>query len=329
MPQPFSRREIIRSLIIWIVVFLILFTTTLALYIKIYSKDLLSGILTSLFQRKVTIGSLEYLPPFGIDGYNIQIGSVGKVKKVRLLFNFDAILLKKIKVAALILEEPVLLFKKGDFLRVKNSMKNLAGKTGAGSAGPHSAISKKEKDSLEIQIVQLLIKNGRIDYSDETPPVPVKLYLENIDLRLKNYVLPARPVQTDFRFTVDLLSGDMPATQFHLEGIGWADVVRRDLNGRVRVAGKNNEPFLQAELISKNNDMLVRGTMDINRSLFNSKQAASPGLMSFNQVMAGTLSSIGVDVGANFVFKTKMDDFRIDNISFSGIVNSEDNPKNQ
>ena len=106
---------------------------------------------------------------------------------------------------------------------------------------------------------------------------------------------------------------------------GWIDLARRDLDGQVLVLEKGDRIGLNAHAVAKNNDLSVTGKV-LAKNLFSTEQKDKlEGKV--DDFVLSALSNIGVEIGADFSFKTKLDDFHIDEISFSGSVSTQDAPR--
>ena len=109
-----------------------------------------------------------------------------------------------------------------------------------------------------------------------------------------------------------------PAT--FVEASGWVDILKRDREAKIEVVEANGTVGLTADVVSKNNDMDVAGEIKMQNLLQGVDKEASSDESTVNDLVLNALSSAGVEIGANFAFKTEMDNFRVGQISFSGNV---------
>ena len=102
------------------------------------------------------------------------------------------------------------------------------------------------------------------------------------------------------------------------------DVAKRDMDGHIVITEPDGHVGLKGQFISRNNDMDVQGELTI-RDIFHGEaghQAKSQS-SNVNQLVMDSLSTMGLEIGARFHFKTKMDDFRVTAVSFEGNVSSK------
>ncbi len=95
------------------------------------------------------------------------------------------------------------------------------------------------------------------------------------------------------------------------------------MDGQLRILEKSGRAGLNARLVSKNNLMRVKGDLQLSRFLTSVKKETSRESKkseSVDKIIFGALSSLNVDIGAKFSFETKMDDFRLSKVAFSGNV---------
>ena len=76
---------------------------------------------------------------------------------------------------------------------------------------------------------------------------------------------------------------------------------------------------LSVKLASQDNDLNVNGKISI-RHVQPEKEQKKPPASSFEEFVFGTLQTSKVEIGADFSFKTKMDDIQFDSISFTGNI---------
>ncbi len=180
----------------------------------------------------------------------------------------------------------------------------------------------------KIDIQQWTVKNGRFQYAREFNGSDFSFQLEEISLEAGNLVLPLEPMRMPFHFWGRLVKEGNPLSGSKVDGSGWADFVTKDMEGRLQIVGVDGRAALTADVAAHNNDMTVQGDLKVSGlplgggSLGAGKDSA--GTSAVGNLISGVLSSMGVEIGAKFSFKTKMDDFQVSNISFSGQVAAED-----
>lgn len=183
----------------------------------------------------------------------------------------------------------------------------------------------------KVRIQQLAVRNGRFQYAQELNGSDFSFRLEEISLEAENIALPLEPMKTPFHFWGRFIKEGNPLSGSKVDGSGWADFVTKDMEGKLQIVGVDGRAALTADVASHNNDMTVQGDLKVSGlplgggSLGAGKDSA--GTSAVGNLISGVLSSMGVEIGAKFSFKTKMDDFQINDISFSGNVATSDLPK--
>ncbi|MBI5024807.1 MAG: hypothetical protein HZC18_07425 [Candidatus Omnitrophica bacterium] len=146
---------------------------------------------------------------------------------------------------------------------------------------------------------------------------PMRFRVEDIHLAAGELLIPLSPVHTNFKFDGHLAQERNPLSGSRVESSGWVDWVKKDMEGTLRVVDPSGHAGLTAQAVSRNNDMTVTGDLKMTSlpAVTRSTDAAA-----INELISGVLSAAGVEIGARFSFKTKMDDLQISNIAFSGKV---------
>lgn len=167
------------------------------------------------------------------------------------------------------------------------------------------------------RVSRLIIKGGTYSYAGRGES-PLRFRVEDIRLRADDLLVPLAPGRTNFKFSGRLVQQKNPLNGSRVEGSGWLDWVKRDMDGTLQVVDSSGHAGLNARAVSQNNDMTVTGSMKLTGLPSSASQSAEG--MAVNELITGVLSAAGVEIGAQFFFKTKMDDLQISNIAFSGKV---------
>ena len=164
------------------------------------------------------------------------------------------------------------------------------------------------------RVTQLVVNGGMYSYTGSGEN-PLRFRVDDIHLEAGDILIPMAPAHTNFKFEGRLAQEKNPLSGSRVESSGWVDWVKKDMEGTLQVVDPNGHAGLTAQAVSKNNDMTVTGDLKVTSlpSAAHSRNAAA-----VNDLIAGVLSAAGVEIGAKFSFKTKMDDLQISNISFSG-----------
>ncbi len=166
------------------------------------------------------------------------------------------------------------------------------------------------------RVTQLVVNGGTYSYVGRGEN-PLRFRVKDIHLEAGDILIPMASVHTNFKFWGRLSHEKDPLSGSRVESSGWVDWVKKDLEGTLQVVDPGGNAALTAQAVSKNNDMTVTGDLKVTSlpSVARSKNAAA-----VNDLISGVLSAAGVEIGAKFSFKTKMDDLQISNIAFSGKV---------
>ena len=166
------------------------------------------------------------------------------------------------------------------------------------------------------RVTQLIVNGGTYSYVGQGEN-PLRFRVENIRLEAGDILVPLASVHTNFQFWGRLAQEKNPLSGSRVESSGWVDWAKKDMEGTLQVVDPSGHAGLTAQAVAENNDMTVTGDL---------KMTSLPAVTQFgdatavNALISGVLSAAGVEIGAKFSFKTKMDDLQISNIAFSGKV---------
>lgn len=187
------------------------------------------------------------------------------------------------------------------------------------------------------RITRLVVNGGTYSYAGGGEN-PLRFRVEDIRLEAGDILIPPASVHTNFKFwgrlvqpagsppqgTSGLREEKNPLSGSRVESSGWVDWVKKDLEGTLQVVEPGGRAGLTARAVSQNNDMTVTGDLKMNSLPPGLTQKAGDKASAVSDVIFGALSSMGVEVGAQFSFKTRMDDLQISNVAFSGKVVADD-----
>ena len=327
--------SVIKRIILLLLVLTVILTVSLAWYVNRYGKDFFLTALRTSIDKQIEIEDISYKFPLSFQADNVRLSDKDsdfiKAQEVIVDFNLKDILRKRLNVSELILIKPEITIKKTENQKTADAPV---------AAAPAARVSPgpDKKNFFEVRFERLLIADGQIDYLNAAPenaaPVanPATETIENnikkfsfrlkhVRLEIKDLVLPLKPVQTSFDFS-GILAEDTPAlASSEVKGRGWVNWPTRDMRGDFYFADKNGQTAVTANVVSKDNDMTVEGKFNARNFKFGSGKKKDKASDVQNAVL-GTLSSMGFEIGAQFAFKTQMDNFKVDAISFSGMVQS-------
>jgi hypothetical protein len=166
------------------------------------------------------------------------------------------------------------------------------------------------------RVTRVIVNGGAYSYTGRGEN-PLRFRVEDIRLEAGDILIPLASVHTNFKFWGRLAQEKNPLSGSRVESFGWVDWVKKDMKGTLQVVDPSGHAGLTAQAVSENNDMTVTGDLKV-ASL--PSVAQSTDATAVNELISGVLSAAGVEIGAKFSFKTKMDDLQISNIAFSGKV---------
>jgi len=304
-------------------------------------KDVITTHLRASFNKNVHIRRLSWqwpltlrLSEFSFDGKNF-------VKDVQLTIGFSDLSREGIHIIKLNLIEPLVNLqrtKEGEVELDGFSFKGNEVKREASGVLPPSlqglesfdpALKRKERGlqwrnfiKSQLRIDQLVIQNGQINFTDLSSEKTSQVTLEGVQVIAKNVGLPLnRDINTPFSLKALLNTrGRWPVSEGVINSSGWINIKRKDMEVDLDVIKPDGDLGLTAKLVSRNNDMQVKGNINLNDLNAVIKSPPEESLSSFESFFWGALSSSGLRISTDFAFDTKMDDFRVHQVVLSGDV---------
>lgn len=326
--------KLLKRLLILFAIFLVLFFVSASVYVKFYGKSLIEEALRSSLNRAVVIEKMSYRFPLNLRAQNVRIAhsiegkqffraqdiiaqlSIGAIFQRRLIFNS----VKLIK--------PVIIIEKTETSQGSPPPIRRYGvvippeQSDPSDVNSISDISRDQNKNkqTEVLIKHLVLSQGRFEYANSSIDKDFSFAMEDVYLKAENLVFPAQSGQTNFNIVGRLIKEGNPLSGSSVEAHGWVDIVQRNMEARVEVVEADGSVGMTAEAVSKNNDMEVKGEIKFQNILMGVGKGDSSDASAVNNLISSALSSAGVEIGAQFSFKTKMDDFQPEQISFSGKV---------
>jgi hypothetical protein len=335
--------KLFRKFLIGLCILVILIFVAVSLCVKVYGKDLLQNVLNASIKKDVEIGDLQFQFPLGLCAFNVNVEGIIQAKEVRTQISFDSILAKKLNISYVAFIKPVVNIEKTkiikkEFMEVKEKTKPI------NPSQSKQADINNNNDTVEFNIKHLFVREGQIRYSndilrqgiadqeqvsgaeEESANNDFSFKLEDVQITAEDIIFPVRPSLTKFQISARLAEDDKPLAGSRVEGSGWINVAERDMDGKLKITEADGKAGLTANIISRNNHMTVQGDLRVSNFRIASLENKDPEASSLNNLIFGALSSMGVEIGAKFSFDTKMDDFQLSNISFSGDVERKSGP---
>jgi hypothetical protein len=200
---------------------------------------------------------------------------------------------------------------------------------GQGNDGPPENPQADRPASNQLVIHQLSVVDGQMMYYQNAPKADVlsplqdfSFELSDVQLKMQNLIVPFdRPAVTKFDLMARFFKEGLPISGSRVTSSGWVDWDRKDMEAEMAIIDLDGKAGLHAKAISRANDLEIKGKVDM-KDFLTELGGQSEGAADLEGFLLGTLASSGLDIAANFSFQTRMDDFQIDNIKFSGSVES-------
>jgi len=327
--------KILRRFILLFVVLLIFFFVGITLFVRVYGKNLIETALTGALKRNVVLEKASYHFPLSLRARGIHIaqslegGKFFEAQDIIAQVSFDAIYQKRLVFDSVVFVKPLIVIEK--IKKSEDTSDERIRRYGvvvppdnsdlsATDNVPDSKKNPSKNKQTEVSIKQLILKQGRFQYINSSIDKDFSFSMEDVHLKAKHLIFPLKAGRTNFNISGRLVKKGNPLSGSSVEGYGWVDIIQRDMEVKVEVIEADGSVGMIAEAVSRNNDMDVSGEVKFqNIFMGNSNQNPSDS-SAVNKLIFDALSSAGVKVGAKFSFKTKMDDFRPEQISFSGNV---------
>jgi len=327
--------KLLKRLFISLTILLVLFFISASVYVHFYGKKFIEEALQKSLNRNVTIENVSYQFPMNLRLGNVHISHWIEGKKffevqgIIAQLSIDAIFRRQLILNSVELIKPVIMIEKiAGFNDDSHQQERRHGVVippqQSDPAGPN-AISggervRKKNKQTKISIKRLILKQGLFQYKNSSIDKDFSFAMEDVYLKVDRLVFPVEEGKTNFNISGRLVKEGNPLSGSSVEGHGWVDIVQRDMEARVEVVEADGSVGMTAEAFSKNNDMEVKGEIKFQNILMGTDRKGSTEASTVNNLISSALSSAGVEIGAKFSFKTKMDDFRPEQVSFSGNV---------
>ncbi|MBN1869520.1 MAG: hypothetical protein JW847_02950 [Candidatus Omnitrophica bacterium] len=315
----------------------VFFFIAASIYVRIYGKSIVERALVTALNRNVVLGNASYHFPFGLRAKNVYIskslkgGEFLRIQKVIAQLSLDTIYRGKLAFDKVALIGPSLVIegKKAAEAAAEGPLP-APGQTAEGAPIPPDMAQKEDAATggedqnktvpVQVLVHRLIVKQGKLHYAEGLTDKGFTFGLEDVQLQAGNLVFPAQEGRSEFMMSALLIKEGNMISGSRVRSLGWVDVFHKDMEAQVEVVEANGTVGLTAKAVSKNNDMDVTGEIKMRNLLSGLDQQVSSDASSVNDLVLNALSSAKVEIGAKFAFKTKMDDFRIGQVSFSGNV---------
>ncbi|MCM8794086.1 MAG: DUF748 domain-containing protein [Candidatus Omnitrophica bacterium] len=207
-----------------VIIILAILFATIYLFLIFNVKPLIISNLEKALQKKVSIGSLEIIPPFNVKIRNLNIEGLLKVDTVSISPSILGLFTGSIALNNLSILKP-------EFTYERSAPAETTSPT-----APTSLSSLPQKISPPQFICkQINIQNGIINFVDRTvSPDSIKIMIKDLNLKVTNLYLFPQSVVTNF-----VLKGNIPWREGEAEGKifaqGWLNLFRKDMQATIKI----------------------------------------------------------------------------------------------
>ncbi len=280
-------------------------------YLSLNGRAIFIARVSSLTNRKVSVGEVRALFPMGLELKALNIEGLLTVKEARLNVDPLALLGREINFASADLEEPVLFFE-----RAGDAALGPAPTASLKSSAPGQAPSEAVVRSRPMILQKLSLHNGAVHVKDVKSEK--EWVIDKIQGDVDNIPLTNIPARTEVFLTASLSGLDAPFLGHFLKAKGWINWAARDMDVSLQAVDDDGRVGLDALLHSKANDLAVDGKARFSGS--QQKQSNGKKNRNLENAVLGALDALMTDIDVGFAFHTKMDHFELAQISIAGNV---------
>jgi len=311
-------KKIIRIIVI-ISIFIAFVIISLSAYIQIDGRKRVVSILENALGQKISIDDVRYIVPVGLIIKNVKLGEDLSAKEVKAQFSLLSIIQQQLIITQLTLIEPKINLTRGQPFLINN--KNIEEDQ---KQNPSSQTSDyKEDKETQLTINQLVINNGRLSYKRPTPFRDLLLTFDEMNLKADFLKWPLQSNETTFEVSAIMREDTGIMKESDLRTSGTINFVDKNLDADLYLSRHDDQITLEAKLVSINNDLDVKGHLQIKSAILDSAQDTKDSRSLIDQMILRKILVGGLDMGLDFTIKTKMDDFKIEDIEFSGEVGGQ------
>ncbi len=324
MPGDQMKRILPRTLIILFIVFLA-GVILCSLYIWMNGPKIVINTLNQLFERPVALNHIHFVFPFGFRISDLQLEGVLKVKDIQVQIGLPDFVRKRVRLLFVSLTEPVVLksFEVGKPVQEGAALVQESNPLSKHGETPAVAQGELKNSPFEIVVDYLVVDRGTLEFADASDKT-FQVTLKDITLKAQHVSIPWGAMKTQFAGNALLFKNSSPFSGSRLQAQGWVDFYEKDMVVKVQIDDPRRNMNLLADLTSQKNDMDVSGKLWLkNFSIPEDPQTTS---FSLKDMIFAALPTSGIEVTVDFHFKTKMDDFKVDAISFAGNISYERPP---
>ncbi len=206
-----------KKIILWVLVVVAGILVVLNLVVSLFGKKIVVEQIEENLNMPVSLSGMSVSFPLSINLLGLQIGDLGRVKRISLAPSLLGFLAGKIVLNRLVVVEPMVTIVRG-----ATGQFNL----------PQLAVKGREPPFL---LAGLVIKNGTIKFIDKKiDSQGYETILQDINVSLSKVSLPPTSLFTRYRLSADIVDpkGLMLG---NLSGSGWIDFGPKDMDGNFQL----------------------------------------------------------------------------------------------
>ena len=324
--------RIIQKIFIWLFVIMAFVVLGFYVFVKLNGKQFVEERLRETFQREVQTAEVRFIFPLGLRIDRLDIKGLFRAREIRVQMALPVVLGRQVFVAGMKIEEPFLVLQ-----RTKNGQLIVGEvETDESAKGPAAHVpadTKKNEpqkfpvaaaEAFSLVVDDIEVHNGQFQFIDHSKEKQLSLTLDQIQLKAQSLAYPLRSLNTRFNLTALMTSEDIPFSGSQVRTHGWINWWERNLDGTLEVLEPNGMVGLSADLNAQHNDLLIKGKANMSHLGKKSKKGEKEKPFSIEDLIVEALKTSNLEINADFAVKTKLDNFELSSISFTGSVGSPD-----
>ncbi len=299
-------------------------------FVELKARDAAVVKLQETFGRPVTIEDVHYRFPFGLYVSRLAIGTDFQVKSVMISLRPECLWQRQLWVQRVWIKDPEIIVSRlpdgkialGDnFTKSPSALESISELVNKLVKNVLPVDFKETKGvALNLLVDDLRVEGGHMAFTDQSFAQEVKVTLEKIDFHVNDLAYPVRALRSNIRFQAfveECSLTALPLTNSKIQSEGWVDPVGLNMEESFNVSNERGLKILTANIVSHQNDLMVEGEINL-ADLFalTSLQKQEPTL----NLVKGFSALKDVTMKSKFAFKTQMDHFKIENVSFQGNI---------
>jgi hypothetical protein len=313
----------VKSIIIGGIFVFCLFFVSVVLWIRVNGKAAVERRASLMLYRPVTVSEVHLAFPLVLMLKDVNVEGLLWVKEAQVHCDLLTFFGKKFRLTRVELTDPVLTLHRTEDRQIiwaghgdgETPVKNAPSKT-AGQGHPVEAV-----------IEAMSVVNGQIHFpSHSSEDDAFEFSLSRVHLKAKNVPLSGQAVDVGFDFWGRIEGDTVPFAGDNLKGAGWINWPARNMDATFGVVNPRGKLDVEVNLNARNNETMVRGRLKTRRM---NLKSLGPNTESMENLLLDAIHTAGMEVNLEFSFATKMDQWELRNIDFSGNLNAADEGKTQ